>query len=136
MILQILSNLSSVASSIGKPKAEIDARSELAHNSERFRGQHEIDREICTGCSSCGKICPVEAIEMVKTGEKKPAKIPEVSLSVCIFCGLCEDVCPTKPKKAIKLSGGTHEMFAGNRESQNDFIIKAPEKAVETPQET
>jgi NADH-quinone oxidoreductase subunit I len=134
MILQILSNLSSVASSIGKPKAEIDARSELAHNSERFRGQHEIDREICTGCSSCGKICPVEAIEMVKTGEKKPAKIPEVSLSVCIFCGLCEDVCPTKPKKAIKLSGGTHQMFAGGRESQNDFIVRAKEKISTQPQ--
>jgi NADH-quinone oxidoreductase subunit I len=127
MIVEILKGVSSIFQSIGKPKAVVDARSELAHSSEKFRGKHTIDREVCIGCSSCGKICPVEAIEMVATGEKKPSKIPQVSLSVCIFCGLCEDVCPTEPKKAIQLSGGTHKIFAGDRESQKRFIVKAKE---------
>jgi NADH-quinone oxidoreductase subunit I len=123
------SSLVKMFGSIGSPKALTDARDETVHKSERFRGKHEIDREICTGCSSCGKICPVDAIFMQPTGEKRPAKLPEVNLAVCIFCGLCEDACPTKPEKAIKLSGGTHKIFTGgDHKSQSKFIVKAEEK--------
>jgi NADH-quinone oxidoreductase subunit I len=66
---------------------------------------------------------------MSPTGEKKPAKLPEVNLAICIFCGLCEDVCPTKPVKAIKLSGGTHKIFTGgDHSSQEKFVLKAKDK--------
>jgi NADH-quinone oxidoreductase subunit I len=130
MILEMVGNLSKVFKSVGSPKATVDIRKGVVHQSPKFRGQHEIDRELCTGCSSCFKICPVEAIAMDPTGEKKPAKIPEVNLAICIFCGLCEDACPTKPEKAIKLSGGTYKIFTdGDHESQSRFIQRAKERS-------
>ncbi len=46
-----------------------------------------IDAEVCTGCRSCVKACPAEAI----SGEKKePHAIDEAK---CISCGACFDRC-------------------------------------------
>ncbi|MGB5156009.1 MAG: NADH-ubiquinone oxidoreductase-F iron-sulfur binding region domain-containing protein [Desulfobacterales bacterium] len=48
---------------------------------------YEIDAEACTGCRSCAKKCPQEAI----TGEKKqPHKLDQAK---CIKCGICYDTC-------------------------------------------
>lgn len=47
----------------------------------------EIDEEKCKGCSSCARICPVEAI----SGERKsPFKI---NTELCIRCGACIEKC-------------------------------------------
>lgn len=130
IIVEMAKSLSRIFKSIDSPKAVVDIRKDVVHHSDRIRGKHEIDREICTGCSSCFKICPVEAIQMDPTGEKRPAKIPEVNLAVCIFCGLCEDACPTKPEKAIKLSGGTYKIFTGgDHDSQSKFIQRAKDRS-------
>jgi len=69
-----------------------------------YRGKHVINAELCIGCSLCARSCPVNCIDMVPTGVKKPRAVPKVRASECIFCGLCEDACPVKPKKAICLT--------------------------------
>lgn len=48
---------------------------------------YEIDPETCTGCRSCAKKCPQEAI----TGDKK--KPHSLDQSKCIKCGICYDTC-------------------------------------------
>lgn len=56
---------------------------------------YTIDPETCTGCRTCARICPVEAI----SGEKK--KVHTLDASKCIRCGACYDSCKFE---AIKVS--------------------------------
>jgi NADH-quinone oxidoreductase subunit F len=56
---------------------------------------YEVVPENCTGCMSCSKGCPVDAIE----GEKK--QVHYILQDVCIQCGVCFTRCKFK---AIKLS--------------------------------
>ena len=42
----------------------------------------------CEGCTSCFRVCPVNAI----TGEKK--KVHNINLETCIKCGACAEKCP------------------------------------------
>jgi NADH-quinone oxidoreductase subunit I len=125
MLVDIIKRMVRVSKSMLEDRLAVDDLSKTkAHNSEIFRGQHEILYDVCTGCDACNKICPVDAIVMKPLPLKRPNKIPEVNLAICIFCGLCEDVCPTKPK-ALKLSGGTFDMRAGgSHEAQNDFWVR------------
>lgn len=46
-----------------------------------------IDKDLCTGCQECTKICPVSAIE---GQEGKPQ---EIDLDKCVVCGQCVQVC-------------------------------------------
>ena len=125
MLFTILKRMGRVSKAFGGERTKIDVSKEVAHFSPTFRGHHEIKTEICTGCDACNKICPVDAINMIKLPIKKPSKVPEVNLGICIFCGLCEDVCPTKPEKAIKLSGGTFDMRTGGlAEDQKNYWVK------------
>jgi NADH-quinone oxidoreductase subunit F len=48
---------------------------------------YEIDAEACTGCGSCARKCPQEAI----SGEKK--KPHNLFQDKCIKCGICYDAC-------------------------------------------
>lgn len=48
---------------------------------------HSID-DLCDGCGSCVRLCPVGAV----TGGKKTVHIIDGSL--CIDCGACGRVCP------------------------------------------
>jgi NADH:ubiquinone oxidoreductase subunit F (NADH-binding)/(2Fe-2S) ferredoxin/NAD-dependent dihydropyrimidine dehydrogenase PreA subunit len=49
--------------------------------------QYEIDQEKCTGCTMCGRNCPVTCI----TGARKqPHEIEQIR---CIKCGRCFEVC-------------------------------------------
>jgi len=45
---------------------------EMKEPALRYRGFHLNDWDLCTGCGSCAKICPNEAIEMVGFEEIKP----------------------------------------------------------------
>ena len=55
----------------------------------KFRGKIAYDRENCSGCQQCYKICPTQAIEWLP--EEKKVKI---FISRCCFCAQCVDVCP------------------------------------------
>jgi NAD-dependent dihydropyrimidine dehydrogenase PreA subunit len=46
-----------------------------------------INREVCTGCSSCVDTCPLELIEM----DGSVAAIADADS--CIECGACVDSC-------------------------------------------
>jgi len=48
---------------------------------------YEIDPEKCTGCQSCARKCPQEAI----SGDKK--KPHQLDQTKCIKCGICYDTC-------------------------------------------
>jgi NAD(P)H-quinone oxidoreductase subunit I len=54
-----------------------------------FRGKIAYDRENCSGCQQCYRICPTQAI--VWLAEEKKIK---VFISRCCFCAQCVDVCP------------------------------------------
>jgi NAD(P)H-quinone oxidoreductase subunit I len=56
-----------------------------------FRGKIVYEKEKCTGCKLCLKVCPSEAI-VYKKSEKKI----KVYLARCTFCAQCNDVCPVE----------------------------------------
>jgi ferredoxin len=54
-----------------------------------FRGKIQYDKEKCTGCKLCIRVCPSGAIEF----KEKEKKI-KIYLARCAFCSQCNDVCP------------------------------------------
>ncbi len=80
---------------------------------EYYRGFHEIDWELCIGCSVCARVCPNDCIQMEKVdltasdeidklysrsfmdSKKGVAKRPGVDMGHCLLCGFCEEYCPT-----------------------------------------
>ncbi len=67
--------------------------------SERYRGLHINDWEKCSGCSTCSKICPTDAIRMVSVditveAGNKPLR-PAIDYGRCSFCAMCVDICTT-----------------------------------------
>lgn len=52
-----------------------------------------IDLSRCTGCTTCLKHCPTEAIRIVDRHAK-------INPGRCIDCGVCIRICPNKAKKA------------------------------------
>ncbi|MGA1873405.1 MAG: 4Fe-4S binding protein [Thermoplasmatota archaeon] len=63
---------------------------------ERYRGVHVNDWDLCISCGLCAMVCPCDAIEMVDVEGENGKKRPEVSYGRCCFCGFCEDACPKK----------------------------------------
>jgi uncharacterized protein (DUF362 family)/NAD-dependent dihydropyrimidine dehydrogenase PreA subunit len=54
-----------------------------------------VDKNLCTGCRTCVKQCPVSALSMNDEG------FPEVKPEICIACFCCQEMCP---EMAIVLS--------------------------------
>lgn len=66
--------------------------------SNRYRGFHINDHGTCTGCGTCGEICPTEAITMIVLPDQpfeegKKNERPALDYGRCSFCGLCVDIC-------------------------------------------
>lgn len=60
----------------------------------------ENHRNNCTGCRACEKICPKNAIEMIK--DNRGFLYPVVNHDKCIKCGICEKRCPINNKEVEK----------------------------------
>ena len=59
--------------------------------------QATVDRETCTGCRTCERVCPTESI---KIGDDKKA---HVNTDTCSGCGNCESRCPVLAIKLVAL---------------------------------
>lgn len=55
------------------------------------------EKKDCCGCTACGSICPVNAIEMKPDNEG--FLYPYINQALCIDCGICRRVCPLKDKQ-------------------------------------
>ena len=47
----------------------------------------EIDKNICTGCQECTKVCPAYAIE------GNPGEPQTINIDKCVMCGQCVQKC-------------------------------------------
>ena len=53
---------------------------------------NNVSPSICTGCSSCQNICPVDAIIM--SPDSEGFIMPVIDENKCIDCGKCLRQCP------------------------------------------
>jgi NADH:ubiquinone oxidoreductase subunit F (NADH-binding)/ferredoxin len=76
---------------------------------------YHIDRDRCSGCGACARVCPVEAI----SGEKKKPHV--ISQKICIRCGACLGACPSRFAAVYRRSGELirYEQRKNNEESLN-----------------
>ena len=56
------------------------------------------DKYLCSGCTACMSVCPVNAIEMVRDSEG--FKYPVINKEKCIDCKKCIKVCPNIKKSS------------------------------------
>jgi len=75
--------------------------------------------EFCTGCRTCEKICPKEAITMVYDNEG--FLIPKINNDKCINCTLCVKKCPQE--KEIE-NQGVQLVYAGVLK-EKEILIKS-----------
>ena len=63
---------------------------------ENYRGKLTCHAELCIGCGSCMRTCPIGALHL-KRFEIDGLEQYELyhDLSQCAYCALCEDACPT-----------------------------------------
>jgi heterodisulfide reductase subunit A len=61
-----------------------------------------VDRERCSGCKSCERVCPYGAIQFDEDG------IAEIIVAACKGCGTCGSICP---EKAINMTHYTDEQL-------------------------
>jgi NAD-dependent dihydropyrimidine dehydrogenase PreA subunit len=52
----------------------------------------KIDTDLCIGCGSCVKSCPMDCLRFDEEKRKASIKYPRD----CIACYNCEEDCPTK----------------------------------------
>lgn len=76
-----------------------------------------IDKDLCTGCKECVKVCPVYAIEGY---EGKPQ---EVNLDKCVMCGQCVQVCKSY---ASVIDKGFEFVEEKRKERNLPKIVKEP----------
>lgn len=69
-----------------------------------YRHSVELDVSKCTGCTTCLKHCPTEAIR-VNNGKS------QINPDLCIDCGECIRVCPHNARKAMCNKWENHQDF-------------------------
>lgn len=58
---------------------------------DKFRGKHTFNIDKCKGCGICKRVCPADAINIVK--ENGIVSEYSIDYKKCIFCGNCAYYC-------------------------------------------
>ena len=66
----------------------------MASGTSTYEHSVRLDVERCTGCTTCLRHCPTEAIRIVE-------RHAQINHGRCIDCGECIRVCPHQAKKAV-----------------------------------
>src|SRR5512132_1765244 len=91
---------------------------------ERFRGFLHNDIKVCTSCTMCVKVCPVDCVslEAVRGADKKMVLASyDINIGRCMYCGLCVEVCPPK---SLKHTSGYEMAAVDLRELTLHFIAE------------
>ena len=69
----------------------------------------EVDTDLCSGCSTCARVCPYEAITMIVREENgREHMVSYVDPTLCMSCGICAASCPSL---AITVPDFSHEQI-------------------------
>lgn len=102
-----------------------------------------IDKKLCTGCTACMSVCPVQAIQM--ENDLDGFKYPIINQEKCVNCSMCKKTCPvlntknnysitncfvgynkdTKSKLSKASSGSIFELVANYVLDSNGIVIGA-----------
>ena len=55
----------------------------------------EVDRDVCSGCAACARVCPYEAIGPAPDEDDPSRQTAHVDKTRCLHCGLCVATCPS-----------------------------------------
>ena len=110
------------------PKEEVTQQypEERREPSERFRGFLHNDIKVCTSCTMCVKVCPVDCIslESVRGADKKMVLVSyDINIGRCMYCGLCVEVCPVK---SLKHTSGYEKASLDRGELILHFVAEDP----------
>ncbi len=62
-----------------------------------YRGALRFDQDSCIGCKMCERVCPADAIKIVRVEGIEEKKFrARMHLDRCIFCAQCVESCPKK----------------------------------------
>lgn len=89
------------------------------------------ERERCTACGICAKVCPPQCIWIVQAKNEAGKPIPKagefyIDVDVCMNCGLCAEYCPFD---AIKMD---HTFELGSEERHASHIFDSGKLHVST----
>ncbi|MGI5885580.1 MAG: 4Fe-4S binding protein [Candidatus Spyradocola sp.] len=66
---------------------------------KRKRRKAVVDREACVACGCCVKVCPLQAIEIVR------GVVARVNRDRCVGCGKCAKECPASVIEIQEVEG-------------------------------
>ena len=84
-----------------------------------------VDKNKCTGCTSCFNICPMGAINMQEEDGK--LLYPEINESICIECNMCKNHCPVYLKEEItnRCKDKQVEVYACINNNEQDRMLSS-----------
>ncbi len=101
-LAQAIGNVQFLDCDVEEPNAHLFLKPEREHIETIYVSVPELDRNLCTYCGECGKICQFHAIVSVK---KSILLFPQL----CHSCGGCIRVCPSGALKKVKRETGVIE---------------------------
>ncbi len=101
-LAQAIGNVQFLDCDVEEPNAHLFLKPEREHIETVYVSVPEFDRNLCTYCGECGKICQFHAIVSVK---KSILLFPQL----CHSCGGCIRVCPSGALKEVKRETGVIE---------------------------